>query len=172
MVTTNGRQRWKVKTLLLQSCACVSFTWQMVKARVIRLRVSLNVSSQRESGKNTQGVHPHVFRRWWVGWGRVKIPPFVHNSIMHGWGQGYKGNFLFRPRRVSPFSRVLIFTRARVSLALLSLRKNEGLLVVYKISKTTTLSFQLCILHDYNVMPNFTRYRQHEHTSTNFSSLF
>ena len=29
------------------------------------------------------------------------------------------------------FSREVIFTRARVSLALLSLRKNEGLLVVY-----------------------------------------
>ena len=34
------------------------------------------------------------------------------------------------PRRVSPFSRGMIFTRARVSLALLSLRKNGGLLVV------------------------------------------
>ena len=32
--------------------------------------------------------------------------------------------------RVSPFSRGVIFTRARVSLALLSLRKNGGLLVV------------------------------------------
>ena len=34
-------------------------------------------------------------------------------------------------RRFSPFSRGMIFTRARVSLALLSLRQNEGLLVVY-----------------------------------------
>ena len=34
-------------------------------------------------------------------------------------------------RRVSPFSRGLIFTRARVSLALLSVRKIGGLLVVY-----------------------------------------
>ena len=33
--------------------------------------------------------------------------------------------------RVSPFSRGMIFTRARVSLALLSLRTNGGLLVVY-----------------------------------------
>ena len=32
-------------------------------------------------------------------------------------------------RRVSPFSRRVIFTRAWVSLALLSLRENEGLLV-------------------------------------------
>ena len=70
------------------------------------------------------------------------------------------------------FSRGVIFTRAGVSLALLSLRKNGGLLVVYKISKTTTLLFQLCILHDYNVMSNFTPYRQHEHASTNFSSCF
>ena len=47
----------------------------------------------------------------------------------------------FRPRVVPHFSsgiverakrsRGVIFTRARVSLALLSLRKNEGLLVVY-----------------------------------------
>ena len=33
--------------------------------------------------------------------------------------------------RVSPFSRGVIFTRVRVSLALLSLRKNGGLLEVY-----------------------------------------
>ena len=32
---------------------------------------------------------------------------------------------------VSPLSRGVFFTRARVSLALLSLRKNGGLLVVY-----------------------------------------
>ena len=32
---------------------------------------------------------------------------------------------------VSPFSYGVIFTRARVSLTLLSLRKNEGLLLVY-----------------------------------------
>ena len=77
-----------------------------------------------------------------------------------------------RGERKMIFSRGMIFTRARVSLALLSLRKNGGLLVVYKISKTTTLLFQLCILHDYNVMSNFTPYRQHEHASTNFSSCF
>ena len=35
------------------------------------------------------------------------------------------------PHRVSPFSRELIFTCARVSLALLSLRKNGELVVVY-----------------------------------------
>ena len=38
--------------------------------------------------------------------------------------------FLF-PRRVSAFSRGVIFTRVRLSLALLYLRENEGLLVVY-----------------------------------------
>ena len=38
--------------------------------------------------------------------------------------------------RVSPFSREVIFTRARVSLPLLSLRTNGGLLEVYK--KRTT----------------------------------
>ena len=36
-----------------------------------------------------------------------------------------------RVKIVSPFSRVVIFTRSRVSLALLSLRKNGELLVVY-----------------------------------------
>ena len=34
------------------------------------------------------------------------------------------------PHRVSPFLQGVIFTRARVSLSLLSLRTNEGLLVV------------------------------------------
>ena len=37
----------------------------------------------------------------------------------------------FSPRRVSPFSRGVIFTHALVSLALISLRTNGGLLVVY-----------------------------------------
>ena len=41
------------------------------------------------------------------------------------------------PHRVSPFSRGVIFTHARVSLPLLSLRTNGGLLEVYK--KRTTL---------------------------------
>ena len=36
------------------------------------------------------------------------------------------------PRRVSPFSHGVIFTRASISLALLSLRENEGLLIVYQ----------------------------------------
>ena len=40
-------------------------------------------------------------------------------------------NFL-SPHRVSPCSRGVIFTRTCVSLALLSLRKNGGLLVVYQ----------------------------------------
>ena len=40
---------------------------------------------------------------------------------------------------VSPFSRGVIFTRARVSLALLSLRKNGGLLVVYRNSAKDVL---------------------------------
>ena len=38
---------------------------------------------------------------------------------------------LLSPRRVLPFSRGVIFFRARVLLALLSLRKNKGLLLVY-----------------------------------------
>ena len=42
-------------------------------------------------------------------------------------------------RRVSPFLGV-IFTRARVSLALLSLRKNGGLLVVYLRDESSFLS--------------------------------
>ena len=42
--------------------------------------------------------------------------------------------------------------------------------IALRLAKQTTLSFQLCIPHDYNVMPNFTLYRQHEHTSTNLSS--
>ena len=40
------------------------------------------------------------------------------------------------------FSRGVIFTRAPVSLALLSLRKNGGLLVVYKLSATTPYNTQ------------------------------
>ena len=42
-------------------------------------------------------------------------------------------------RRVSPFSRGVIFTRARASLALLSLRENEGLLVVYNFCSSTMM---------------------------------
>ena len=41
--------------------------------------------------------------------------------------------------RVCLFSRGVIFTRARVSLALLSLRKNGGLLVVYAQEDSTVI---------------------------------
>ena len=48
-----------------------------------------------------------------------------------------------RERACRVFSREVIFTRARVSLALLSLRKNGGLLVVYiRIPKMTLFWFQ------------------------------
>ena len=51
---------------------------------------------------------------------------------------GEREFFIFlSPHRVSPFSRGVIFTRARVSLALLSLRTNGGLPVVYFFSETT-----------------------------------
>ena len=50
---------------------------------------------------------------------RVKITPREKRRLAAG------------RENVSPFSRGVIFTRARVSLALLSLRKNEGLVVVY-----------------------------------------
>ena len=41
-------------------------------------------------------------------------------------------SFFLSPRRFSPFSRWMMFTCVRVSLALLSLRENERLLIVYK----------------------------------------
>ena len=47
------------------------------------------------------------------------------------------------------FSRGVIFTRARVSHALLSLRKNGGLLVVYETSATCQ---QLC--YSFSVTPS------------------
>ena len=52
---------------------------------------------------------------------------------------------------VSPFSRGVIFTRARVSLALLSLRKN-GDCIVYKINGATFFStLILARFHNYAV---------------------
>ena len=45
------------------------------------------------------------------------------------------------PAACPPFSRGVIFTRARVSLALLSLRTNVGLLVVYNISTRASRFF-------------------------------
>ena len=48
--------------------------------------------------------------------------------------------------RVAFFSRGVIFTRAAVSLALLSLRKNGGPLVVYaKVGKGTYLHFSVIL---------------------------
>ena len=46
-----------------------------------------------------------------------------------------RGAFFSLPAACRLFSRGVIFTRARVSLALLSLRKNWGLLVVYTINQ-------------------------------------
>ena len=57
---------------------------------------------------------------------RVKITP--REKRWHVAGREKNEN----PHRVSPFSRGVIFTRARVSLALLSLRENGGLLVVLR----------------------------------------
>ena len=51
------------------------------------------------------------------------------------WGTTDKA--LLCPRRVSPFSRGVILTRARASLALLSLKENEGLLAVYNFCSST-----------------------------------
>ena len=51
------------------------------------------------------------------------------------WGTTDKA--FLSPRRASPFSRGVIFSRARASLALLSLRENEGLLVVYNFCSST-----------------------------------
>ena len=60
---------------------------------------------------------------------------------------GEREKFFFFPHRVSAFSRGVIFTHARVSLSLLSLRKNGGLLVVYVFPEsplnTDTMAFLL-----------------------------
>ena len=59
-----------------------------------------------------------------------------------------KNFFIFlSPAACRLFSRGLIFTRARVLLALLSLTKNGGLLVVYNF---ISLSFKLVIIHYHN----------------------
>ena len=60
---------------------------------------------------------------------RVKITPCV------------KGEPFLSTCRVSPFSRGVIFTRARVSLDLPSLRENEGLLMVYLFSSRNKSPF-------------------------------
>ena len=46
------------------------------------------------------------------------------------------------------FSRGVIFTRARVSLALLSLRKNGGLLVVYVVVVAIVIAASLFLMAD------------------------
>ena len=51
------------------------------------------------------------------------------------------------PRHVSPFSRGVISTRARVSFDLLSPRENEGLLVVYYPPKANTGQIVLIIAY-------------------------
>ena len=52
-----------------------------------------------------------------------------------------KKSFFFLPAACRLFSRGVFFTPARVSLALLSLRKNGGLLVVYLLSHVDIYSF-------------------------------
>ena len=64
-------------------------------------------------------------------------------------------SFFSLPAACRLFSRGVIFTRDRVSLALLSLRKNRGLLVVYsplfsrKIVEIERFALQAVILHDF-----------------------
>ena len=59
---------------------------------------------------------------------RLQVVPHLSSGIV----ERAKGERAGKsPHRVSPFSRLVIFTRARVSLAQVSLRKNGGLFVVY-----------------------------------------
>ena len=61
--------------------------------------------------------------------------PATRRGEREKWGTTDKA--LLCPRRVSPFLREVILTRARASLALLSLRENEGLLAVYNFCSST-----------------------------------
>ena len=70
------------------------------------------------------------------------------------------------PHCVSPFSRGVIFTRARVSLALLSLRKNGGLLVVYLGIRILSLRAE-SIPHSF---ASLTRERYFQHSKIKFVS--
>ena len=63
--------------------------------------------------------------------GRVKITP--REKRRHAAGREKNVSL---PAACRLFTRGVIFTRARVSLALLSLRKNGGLLVVYSSTET------------------------------------
>ena len=72
---------------------------------------------------------------------RLRVVPHFSSGIVeranreHTWrsphARARKGSFFSLPAACRLFSRGVIFTRARVSQALLSLRKNGGLLVVY-----------------------------------------
>ena len=73
---------------------------------------------------------------------RLRVVPHISSGIVerakreHAWKSPHarKGDTFFSlPAACRLFSRGVIFTPARVSIALLSLRKNGGLLVVYQI---------------------------------------
>ena len=67
---------------------------------------------------------------------RLRVVPHLSPRIVERvkrervWKSPHARKGYTRRDRVSPFSRGVIFTRARISLALLSMRKNGGLLVV------------------------------------------
>ena len=112
--------------------------YSITYCRILHLKLD-KLEVVKESGTSNFYEDPH----------RVKIPPMrVHNRLyaVHRYRKSsIKPPLSYKPRlRVVPyfssgivervcrlFSRGVIFTRACVSLTLLSLRKNKGLLVVY-----------------------------------------
>ena len=95
------------------------------RANETRARVKITL---REKCDTRRSLHADVL------WGFV-CHAFISPSVGEKWQTNPNGRLrrgYTRRGDVSPFSRGVIFTRARVSLALLSLRENGGLLVVYQ----------------------------------------
>ena len=68
----------------------------------------------------------------WFGRGyKLHTPKSVSREGSKAWVFSVVSHFSLSPLCAAFFSHEVIFTRARVSLALLSLRKNGGLLIVY-----------------------------------------
>ena len=77
---------------------------------------------------------------------RLRVVPHFSSGIVE------RGKRESLPAACRLFSRGVIFTRPRVSLALLSLRKNGVLLVVYLYSCSTSRFSALCIILSINTI--------------------
>ena len=133
---------------------CTTTTWKCPFSRFVedvnaRLRLSFSFPELRYSLVEFNSRKNANIWRTWTRWNkRDKVWSRANSLLECGFRSRPRRcclSFFSLPTACRLFSRGVIFTRARVSHALLSLRKNGGLLVVYLFVALRRLLFPLLL---------------------------